>query len=62
MQRRFYDWWKTVSEDTHKKITMEEVNYVWINGIINNFSNTDNPSVNEILEWIKTSQIDAIRK
>ncbi len=62
MQRRFYDWWKTVSEDTQKKIPMEEVNYVWINGIINNFSNTDNPSVNEIIEWIKTSQIDAIRK
>jgi hypothetical protein len=62
MKREFHDWWKTVSKDEHGKTSIEEVNYVWINEIINNFSNKSNPSVDEILEWIKTCQIDAIRK
>ena len=62
MHRTFYDWWKSVSNEDDKKIPIESVNYVWINSIINDFSNKNNPSVDEILEWIKTGQIDAIRK
>ena len=41
---------------------MNQVNYVWKTNMIEENSKNLNPTVEEILDWVITDQIDARRK
>ena len=62
MNRSFEDWFKELPEhfkeyQKNEKISLGIINYIWISNIINNEEKV-NPTVNELIEWISTNQID----
>ncbi len=70
MIRTFHQWWESLPFDT-KKIyhqngkkspQLNRINYIWVTNLINDSSEEMNPTVKELLEWIKTGQIEAKRK
>ena len=68
MTRTFEEWWNSLPVDlrekyeTNKPPLLSHVNYIWVTNLINNVPDNLNPSVEELLEWIKTEKIDAKRK
>ena len=68
MIRTFEQWWNSLPDQVKKRYEMNEsphlshVNYIWVTNLINNVSEELNPSVEELLNWIKSEQIDAKRK
>lgn len=70
MLRTFHQWWKSLPSDS-KKIyhqngknapQLNRINYIWVTNLINDSSEEMNPTVDELLEWIKTGQVEAKRK
>ena len=68
MIRTFDEWWKSLPNELRTKYGNEEkppfshVNYIWVTNLISNVSDELNPTVEELLDWIITEQIDAKRK
>ncbi len=70
MVRTFDQWWESLPSDT-KEIChqngknaplLNRINYIWVTNLINDSSEEMNPTVKELLEWIKTGQVEAKRK
>ncbi len=70
MVRTFHQWWESLPSDI-KEIyhqngkngpQLNHINYIWVTNLINNSSEEKNPTVEELLEWIKTGQVEAKRK
>jgi len=68
--RTFHQWWESLPSDI-KEIyhqngkngpQLNHINYIWVTNLINNSSEEKNPTVEELLEWIKTGQVEAKRK
>ena len=70
MVRTFHQWWESLPSDIKEiyhqngKITpqLNRINYIWVTNLINDSSAEMNPTVEELLEWIKTGQVEAKRK
>ena len=70
MNRSFVEWWNSLPYDIKEKYdenmtespTLNYVNYLWVTNLINKVSSEYNPTVEELLEWIKSEQIDAKRR
>ncbi len=41
---------------------LNRINYIWVTNLINDSPEEMNPTVKELLEWIKTGQVEAKRK
>jgi len=70
MTRTFDEWWGIIPEDIRKKVRrgdeqnkplLNQINYVWVYNLMNN-KPEQNPTSEELLVWITSGQIDAIRK
>ena len=70
MLRTFHQWWKSLLSDI-KEIyhqngknapQLNRINYIWVTNLISNLTEETNPTVEELLEWIKTGQVEAKRK
>ena len=67
--RTFKEWWsnlpQNIKEDisiVNEKPLLNQVNYVWLSNVMNNYSEEFNPTTEELIEWIVSEQIDARRK
>lgn len=69
MARSFEEWWNTLPEDLRLKARkddenqrplLNQINYVWVTNLMNKRLDL-NPTGTELLEWIKTGQIDTMR-
>ncbi len=70
MVRTFHQWWESLPSHT-KEIyhqngknapQLNRINYIWVTNLINDSSKEMNPTVEELLEWVKTGQVEAKRK
>ena len=65
MTRTIDELWNSLSNQLKEKYEVGEtphlshVNYIWVTNLINNVSEELNPTVEELLEWVKSGQIDA---
>ncbi len=68
MIRTFDEWWKSLPNQLKEKYEIvktpqfSHVNYIWVTNLMNNVSTELNPTVEELLEGVKSGQLDAIRK
>jgi hypothetical protein len=68
MIRAFDEWWNSLPrqlKEVHKideKPQLSYVNYIWITNLMNNVAKELNPTVEELLEWVKSGQLNAKRK
>lgn len=67
MIRTFLEWKKSLPLDIIEKYfqndkkapQLNHVNYIWVTNLMNNSTEKMNPTVDELLEWIKTGQVNA---
>ena len=67
MIRSFHEWKKCLPEDIQEKYfendkvspQLNHVNYIWVTNLMNNSPNELNPTVDELVEWVKTGQVNA---
>ena len=63
--RSFLEWKNSLPKDIQEKYfendcsQLNHVNYIWVTNLMNDSSNELNPTVDELVEWIKTGQISA---
>ncbi len=70
MVRTFHQWWESLPSDIKEiyhqngKIIpqLNRINYIWVTNLINDSSKEMVPTVEELLEWVKTGQVEAKRK
>ena len=69
MTKTFEEWWATIpshlkqNQDTKgDKPSLNNVNYIWVADILNKKPEKTYPTAGELLEWIISCKIDAIRK
>ena len=66
--RSFLEWKNSLPKDVREKYfendnnPLNHVNYIWVTNLMNNSSNEMNPTVDELVEWIKTEQVKAKMK
>ncbi len=68
---RTYDEWiaqqdqaivaKTRAGDEGNKVLLNQINWIWVNNLMNQKADL-NPSSAELLDWVTSGQIDAMRK
>jgi len=70
MGRSFQDWLKTQDQavvskvragDEANKPLLNQLNWIWVNNLMNKKADL-NPSSAELLDWVTSGQIDAMRK
>ena len=70
MARTFEDWWNTIPEDLRNKVRngdeqnkplLNQINFIWVSNLMHNKPDL-NPTASELLDWLVTGQIDAMRK
>ncbi len=70
MARTFAEWWNTIPEDLRNKVRsgdeqnkplLNQINFIWVSNLMHNKPDL-NPTAHELLDWIVTGQIDAMRK
>ena len=67
MARSFDEWIKSLPIDLKKRYEIDKkpllsiVNYIWVSNLINNESSQSIPTVEELVDWIKTEQVNAKR-
>lgn len=70
MVRTFEQWWNSLPEDLRTKARLgdesekpllNQINYIWVTNLMNKRADL-NPTSKELLEWIRTGQIQEIRK
>ena len=65
MVRSFDEWIKSLPIELKKRYEFDKkpplsiVNYIWVSNLINNESIQSIPSVEELVDWIKTEQVNA---
>jgi hypothetical protein len=65
--RTFLEWKKSLPLDivekyfqNDKKVPkLNHVNYIWITNLIDNSSEKLSPTIDELLDWVKTGQVNA---
>ena len=66
--RSFLEWKSSLPKNVREKYfendsnQLNHVNYIWVTNLMNNSSNEMNPTVDELVEWIKTEQVKAKMK
>jgi len=68
---RTYDEWiaqqdkalvaSTRAGDEGNKVLLNQINWIWVNNLMNQKAHL-NPTSAELLDWVTTGQIDAMRK
>ncbi|MCE2508511.1 MAG: hypothetical protein J4G04_04310 [Nitrosopumilaceae archaeon] len=70
MGRSFQEWleqqdgslvFKVRAEDEFNKPLLNQINWIWVQNLLNKRADL-NPSSAELLDWITSGQIDAMRK
>lgn len=70
MARTFEEWWETIpielrfkvrKGDEQNKPLLNQINYVWVYNLMQKKPDL-NPTSAELLDWIVSGQIDAMRK
>ena len=68
MIRTFDLWWNSLPDrlkekyEIGKKPRLSHVNYIWVSNLINNGPLELNPTVDELLDWVKSEQLNAKQK
>jgi len=52
---------KTRAGDEENKVLLNQINWIWVNNLMNQKADL-NPTSAELLDWVTTGQIDAMRK
>ena len=52
---------KTRAGDEGNKVLLNQINWIWVNNLMNQKAYL-NPTSAELLDWVTTGQIDAMRK
>ena len=66
--RNFLEWKKSLPKEIREEYFQNDipqinhVNYIWITNLMSSSSDALNPTVDELVEWVKTGQINAIIK
>ena len=66
--RSFLKWKNSLPKDVREKYfendssQLNHVNYIWITNLMSNSSNELIPTVDELVEWVKTGQVSAKMK
>jgi len=70
MGRTYDEWIKTIDpalvastrkDDESNKPLLNQINWIWVNNLMNKKADL-NPSSAELLDWVTSGQIDAMRK
>ncbi|MGI0004329.1 MAG: hypothetical protein ACREAX_03425 [Candidatus Nitrosotenuis sp.] len=70
MGRTFDQWWNTIPADLRSKVRagdegnkplLNQINWVWVKNLMDKRADL-NPSAAELLDWVTSGQIDAMRK
>ncbi len=70
MGRTYDEWIKTIDpalvastrkDDEANKPLLNQLNWIWVNNLMNKKADL-NPSSAELLDWVTSGQIDAMRK
>ncbi len=70
MKRTYDEWIKTQDQsvvakvragDEANKPLLNQINWIWVNNLMNKKAEL-NPSSAELLDWVTSGQIDAMRK
>jgi hypothetical protein len=70
MGRTFDQWWSTLPADLRTKVRagdegnkplLNQLNWVWVKNLMDKRADL-NPSAAELLDWVTSGQIDAMRK
>jgi hypothetical protein len=70
MGRTFEQWWSTIPKDLRDKVRkgdegnkplLNQINHVWVTNLMAKKPEL-NPSAAELLDWVTSGQIDAIRQ
>ncbi len=70
MGRSYDDWIKTQDQpgvaktragDESNKVLLNQINWIWVNNLMNKKAEL-NPTSAELLDWVTSGQIDAMRK
>ena len=70
MGRTFDQWWNTIPTDVRSKVRagdegnkplLNQINWVWVKNLMDKRADL-NPTAAELLDWVTSGQIDAMRK
>jgi hypothetical protein len=70
MGRTFDQWWNTIPADVRNKVRagdegnkplLNQINWVWVKNLMDKRADL-NPTAAELLDWVTSGQIDAMRK
>lgn len=70
MARTFDQWWNTIPADVRSKVRagdegnkplLNQINWVWVKNLMDKRADL-NPTAAELLDWVTSGQIDAMRK
>ena len=70
MGRTFDQWWNTIPADVRTKVRagdegnkplLNQINWVWVKNLMDKRADL-NPTAAELLDWVTSGQIDAMRK
>jgi hypothetical protein len=70
MGRTFDQWWSTIPADKRNKVRagdegnkplLNQINWIWVSNLMDKRADL-NPTAAELLDWVTSGQIDAMRK
>ncbi|MFY9300758.1 MAG: hypothetical protein WAO91_06175 [Candidatus Nitrosotenuis sp.] len=70
MGRTFDQWWNSIPSDLRSKVRagdegnkplLNQINWVWVKNLMDKRADL-NPTAAELLDWVTSGQIDAMRK
>jgi hypothetical protein len=70
MGRTFEQWWSTIPKDLRDKVRrgdegnkplLNQINWIWVHNMMNQKGDL-NPSSAELLDWVTSGQIEAMRQ
>ena len=70
MGRTFDQWWNTIPADVRSKVRagdegnkplLNQINWIWVKNLMDKRADL-NPTAAELLDWVTSGQIDAMRK
>jgi len=70
MGRTFDQWWSSIPADLRSKVRagdegnkplLNQINWVWVKNLMDKRADL-NPSAAELLDWVTSGQIEAMRK
>lgn len=70
MGRTFDQWWSSIPADLRSKVRagdegnkplLNQINWVWVKNLMDKRADL-NPTAAELLDWVTSGQIDAMRK